>query len=235
MIDRDVEEALDLTSMQVDGHHAVDARRRQQVGHQSGADRRTRLALAVLPGVAEIWNHGNDRAGGGALERIDHDQQFHQVVIDRRAGGLHDEAIHTPDVLLDLDVDLAIGEAGHVGIAERRLDIAADRLRELAVGIPAEYRQSLEHDRPISPRGTKNKQQEQAARTRQEQEEPDASTVGTPTPPAKEGASCHCGPRASIGSLVARRRWASRPGPVLTPTAHEVLAKSPPGPARRIS
>src|SRR6185437_15600478 len=86
------------------------------------------------------------RAGRGAFERVDHDQQLHQVVVGRRAGRLHDEAVHAPDVLVDLDVDLTVGEARDLGAAERRLDVAADRLRQLAVGVSAEYGEGFEHD-----------------------------------------------------------------------------------------
>ena len=106
---------------------AIDAGRGDQVRHQPRRDRRARLALAVLARVAEVGDHGDDRAGGGALERVDHHQQLHEVVVDRRAGRLHDEAVHAADVLVDLDVDLAVGEAGHLGLAERRLDVLADR------------------------------------------------------------------------------------------------------------
>ena len=40
---------------------------------------------AVLPGVAEVGNHGGDAAGRGAAERVGEDQQFHQVVVGRLA------------------------------------------------------------------------------------------------------------------------------------------------------
>ena len=145
MIDGDVEEALDLAGVQIDRQHAVDAGRGQQIGDQARRDRRARLALAVLPRVAEVGDDGDDRAGRRALERVDHDQQLHQVVVHRRAGRLHDEAVHAADVLVDLDVDLAVGEARHLGAAERRLDVPADRLRELAVGVAAEYGEGFEH------------------------------------------------------------------------------------------
>ena len=76
----------------------------QQVGHDLGRDRHARRARpAVLAGIAEVGDHGGDAAGRGALERIDHDQQFHQVVVGRRAGGLHHEDVLAAHVLLDLD------------------------------------------------------------------------------------------------------------------------------------
>ena len=51
-----------------------------------------------------------------ALQRIDHDQQFHQVLVGRGAGGLDDEDVAGADVLLDLDVDLAVGETADLAL-----------------------------------------------------------------------------------------------------------------------
>ena len=47
-------------------------------------------------------------------------QQLHQVLVRRRAGRLDDEDVARADVLLDLDVDLAVGEAADLGLAEAR-------------------------------------------------------------------------------------------------------------------
>ena len=47
-----------------------------------------------------------------ALERVDRDQQLHQVLVDRRAGRLDDEDVGAADVLEDLAVDLAVAETG---------------------------------------------------------------------------------------------------------------------------
>jgi hypothetical protein len=49
VVDRPVEEALDLAGVQVDGDDPVRTGDIQQVGHQLGGDRLTRAALLVLP------------------------------------------------------------------------------------------------------------------------------------------------------------------------------------------
>jgi hypothetical protein len=54
VVDRDVEEALQLVLVEVDAEHAVGARRLDHVGHQLRADRHARLVLAVLPRVAVV-------------------------------------------------------------------------------------------------------------------------------------------------------------------------------------
>ena len=91
--------------------------------------------LPVLPGVAEIGDHRGDAAGGGAAERIDDDQQLHQVVVGRVARRLDDEDVLAADVLLDLDEDLLVGEAPDHALGERDLEIGGDRLGQGAVGV----------------------------------------------------------------------------------------------------
>ena len=126
MIHGNVEEALDLGGVQVHGQHAVGAGAGDQVGHQLGRDRHAALVLAVLPGVAEVGHHGRDPIGAGPLEALDHDQQFHQVLVDRRAGGLDDEHVAAADVLVDLAGNLAVGEIAHHRAAQRQPQILAD-------------------------------------------------------------------------------------------------------------
>ena len=59
IVGRDVEEALDLAGMQIDGQHAVGARLGDQIGHQLGRDRRARARLCG-PG-AHSRNRGSPR------------------------------------------------------------------------------------------------------------------------------------------------------------------------------
>ena len=67
VVDRDVEEALDLPGMQVEGQHPVGAGRGDQVGHQLGRDRRARPGFAVLAGIAEIGDDRGDAPRRAAL------------------------------------------------------------------------------------------------------------------------------------------------------------------------
>ena len=54
MVDRAVEEALDLRGVQVDAHEPVGARGLEQVGDEAGGDRLAAAVLLVLPGVAIV-------------------------------------------------------------------------------------------------------------------------------------------------------------------------------------
>ena len=138
MVDRDVEEALDLLAVQVHRQHAVGAGGHEEVGHQLGGDGHARLVLAVLARVA-VERHD----GGDALRRrppggVDHDEQLHQMMVGRRAGRLDDEDVRAADVLVDLHERLAVGEAGHGRLPERHADGLADFLRQRPVGISGE-------------------------------------------------------------------------------------------------
>ena len=138
MIHRNVEKALDLGRVQVHRQHAVGAGAGNQIGHQLGRDRHAALVLAVLPGVAEVRHDGRDPIGARPLEALDHDQQFHEVFVDRRASGLEDEDVAAADVLVDLAGDFAVGKISHHGAAERQAQILADSSGQSRVGSSGE-------------------------------------------------------------------------------------------------
>jgi hypothetical protein len=134
VVHRDVEEALDLLAVQIHRQHAVGPGGHEQVGHQLGGDGHAGLVLAILPGVAVEGDDGRDALRGGPLGRIDHDEQLHQVMVGRRAGGLDEVAVRAADVLVDLHERLAVGEAVDGRVAERDADGRADFLCERPVG-----------------------------------------------------------------------------------------------------
>ena len=68
------------------------------------------------------------RAGRCALQRVNHDQQLHQMLVHRIAGGLHHEDICAANVFKQLEINFAVGEALHLGLAQRDTDVLADLL-----------------------------------------------------------------------------------------------------------
>src|SRR3546814_6517209 len=84
-----------------------------------GRDRRARPGLPVLPGIAEIGNDRRDAAGRSAAQRVDRNQQLHQVVVRRIAGRLDDEDVLAAHVLENLDEHLNVGEAADRGMRQR--------------------------------------------------------------------------------------------------------------------
>ncbi len=133
VIYRHVEIALNLRRMQVQQQRPARARRFQQVRDELRGNRHSRLILAILPRVAVIRNHGSDAPSRRALERIDHQQQFHQMKIRRLRTRLHDENIRAAHVLQNLKINLAIAELAQHRAAALHSQIAANLVRQGSV------------------------------------------------------------------------------------------------------
>src|SRR5262249_25066922 len=67
---------------------------------------------------------------------------LHDVVVDRRAGGLDDEDIAAAHVLVDAGPELAVRKALERELAERIAEALGDLLRQRHIGPAAEH---LEH------------------------------------------------------------------------------------------
>ena len=139
IIHRDIEEALDLGGMEVHGEDPVSAGCGEHIGHQLGGDRITGLGLAVLTGIAEVGDHRGNAAGGSPLHGIDHDEQLHQVVVDRTAGGLYQEHIGTTDRFIDGGKHLAIGKMADLRVAQLDTNQLTNVFGQSHIGIAAEH------------------------------------------------------------------------------------------------
>ena len=127
------------------------AGRGQHVGDQLGRDRHARLVLAILARVAVIRHHRGDARRRRSTERVHHDHQLHQVLIDRRAGRLHDEDVGAADVLVDLKRDFGVGKPAQAGLTEFHPEELGNLSRELRMSTAREDFQFSEtcrsHDR----------------------------------------------------------------------------------------
>ena len=194
--------------MQIERHHAIGAGARDQVGDELGRDRRARARLAVLPGIAEIGHDRRDPPCRGAPQRIDDDQQLHQMVVRRERRRLEDEHVGAADVLLDLDEDLHVGEPPDDRSGECNGQVGGDRLGEPRIGVAGhELDRSVlaRHGLPLAARAH--------ATRRPDNKRPNRLAIRRSSRPAAfsgwsgegyRGGSC----MASIGPpLPAARRW----------------------------
>ena len=108
--------------------------------------------FAVLAGVAEIGDDRGDAPGRGAPQRVDADQQLHQVVVGGVAGRLDDEDVLAADVLVDLDEHLHVGEAAHAGLGQRQVEIGGNRLGQRPIAVAGENFHAGHPDAAPSPR-----------------------------------------------------------------------------------
>ena len=117
LIDRDVEEALDLALVEVHREDPVGAGDGDHVGDEAGRDRDARLVLLVGAAVGVERDDRRDPPGRRPLEGVDHDQQLHDRLVDRVRGRLDEEHVLLADVVEDLDEDVLVGELEHLGLA----------------------------------------------------------------------------------------------------------------------
>ena len=103
---------------------------------QQLAERDEQLARASEPACL----YGCEMTDG-----IHHDEQFHQVLIRRRAGGLHDEDVAAANVLVDLDESFAVREGREFGGAKLRVEVFGDGLCESGVSRAAQNLQTFIH------------------------------------------------------------------------------------------
>jgi len=128
-----VKEALDLAGVQVHGQHAVGSRQLEHVGDQAGRDGLARLRLAILPRVGEERHHRGDALRRGELRGLDHEEQLHQVLVDRPAAGLHEEDVCAADRLVVTAVRLAVREGLELDPAQLDAQVLGDLARKLRV------------------------------------------------------------------------------------------------------
>ena len=150
IVGRDVEEALHLPRMEIDGEHAVGAGAGNEIADKFRGNRRARALFTILARVAEIGNDRCDAARRGATQRVGHDEQLHQMIVGGRRSGLDHESVLPADIFEDFDPDFLIGESSHLGAAERNPEMGRNRLRERPVRV-ARQKFHRRHG-PISPR-----------------------------------------------------------------------------------
>src|SRR5580700_802537 len=141
VVDRDVEESLNLIRVQIDGQQSPDACARDHVRNEFRGDRRARRARSsILARVTEVRHDRADARGRGTSARIDQHQQLHQVICHRRTRGLYDEYVAPAHVLDELDVHFAVAEATDLHAAHGRSQVARDVVRQHRIGIAREQR-----------------------------------------------------------------------------------------------
>ena len=133
MIDRDIEEALDLTGMEVNRHDTGYTSRGHEIGHQLCGNRLTAARLAILTGIRIVRYDSRDAVCRSALAGICHDEQLHEVIIDRIRRRLDDKDILAADALTDHDLRLTVVEMTDICIAEVHPDMIGNLLCQIRV------------------------------------------------------------------------------------------------------
>ena len=133
MVNGNVEEALNLCSMKVHGQHTVGTGNCYHIGNQLGRNGIAGLGLAVLTGIAVVGHYGGDAAGRSALEGVDHDEHFHQVIVNRLAGGLYNKNIGATNRFFDGNRNFTIGEGLYSALSQRQTQTFGNGLCQFGV------------------------------------------------------------------------------------------------------
>ena len=138
MVYRDIEKSLNLLRVEIHCQNTVHPCCDEKVGDEFGRNRYAGLILAVLSGVPEKRQYRGDPEGAGTAGGIHHNQEFHQVLIGRWAGGLDDEEVVSSDIFVELHERLTIGKRSYRGFPERDFYEIGDPLGQLTVGVARE-------------------------------------------------------------------------------------------------
>ncbi len=129
--------------MQVDRDDAVGAGGLEQIGDQAGGDGLAAAVLLVLTGVGVERQDRGDALGRTTLERIDHDELFHDPLVQRERMALQHEGVRTTHRLLETHERLTVREVPCRLRGEGDAQFLRDLLRQLGMGPAGEEHQVL--------------------------------------------------------------------------------------------
>ena len=152
LVNRHVEESLELTLVKVHREDSVCASNLKHVSHESRGDRHSRLIFLVRSPIAVVRNDGGDSSGGCTLEGVDHDQQLHDGGAHWPRCRLHNKDVLFTCVIKDLDEDVLVSKGEHFSLAEFTAEIACNLVRKLRVCVPRiDVDRICSHRRPPIP------------------------------------------------------------------------------------
>ena len=134
MIHRHGEEPVDLRGVEVHRQHPVDAGGDQQVGDEAASQGDAGCVLLVGTGVGVVRDHRRDLRRRRASGRVDHQQQFHQMLLGGRHERLHDVDVALPAVGKQLGLKAVVAEPGDLHMAPGNLQMVTDLISQRMMG-----------------------------------------------------------------------------------------------------
>src|SRR5918994_4345281 len=137
------EVALDLARVQIHRHHPLGPCGLDHVRYKPRRYGLTRLGLPVLTRVGVPRDDGHYPLGRGPLGGVYHDQELHQVSVDRLAQGLDDEHVGPTDALQVTGVELPTGKLDQLDPGQIHVEPVGYALGQRGVTLAADYHQTL--------------------------------------------------------------------------------------------
>ena len=94
-----------------------------------------RGSSSILTGITKIRHHNINRVGTCTLAGIHHNQEFHQVIIDRKASRLNDVNIIATNTFFDVNLNLAVRELAGGKFSQRNPSSLSDFFSYGMIGI----------------------------------------------------------------------------------------------------
>ena len=135
MIDRNIEESLNLSGMKIHRNHPGNAGSRHQVSNQFGRNRFAATGLAVLTGISIIRHNCRNVTGRSTFQRICHNQQFHQRIIGRLTCRLNDENILAADTFINHNLNFTVVEFADKSLAQFQAKVVCNFFCQFRIGI----------------------------------------------------------------------------------------------------
>ena len=126
MLDGFGETALDCTAVEIETDHPVHPARGDHFGDDARSERLQAGDAPIVTGVAEVGNHGGHRDSPQPLAGVGHQGQLQEIFAGGSVERLHHEDFRAADVLLNVNVELPVGEALDGAAAEREMQLCGD-------------------------------------------------------------------------------------------------------------
>ena len=84
--------------------------------------------LSVCSGIPKVWNDNSNRPCWSPPACINHDEELHEVFVDRRACWLNQEHITSSHALLQLNINFSIGKALDEDLAKVHTQVSSNFL-----------------------------------------------------------------------------------------------------------
>jgi hypothetical protein len=99
-----------------------------------------------LARVAKIGDYGSDSVGRGAVQRVGHEQKFHDAIVGRRTSWLNNEDVFAANVFVQLNANLTIGKLTDARVAEWEANVLRNCVCKSGISVTTEDHQIVCHE-----------------------------------------------------------------------------------------
>ena len=128
VVNRNVEEALNLICVKIHCKHTVSTCTGDDVCTKLSRDRISCLSFSVLSCITEVWHNNCDSCSGCTLHGINHYEHFHKIVVDGSTGWLNNKAVAATNRFVKRNRDFAVWELCTVTLTKRQTKTACNSL-----------------------------------------------------------------------------------------------------------